>query len=926
MSRLVDDKSIKLGYFEKLLALAFYVILAIIVTWPILIHLRDRVLGDYPGDNFQFLWALWYSAHSLFDLHRSPFFDPDIYFPFGFSLFRNLGEVSPATILAAVPLTLFFGEVATYNLQIIISFALTGWGAFLLARELRAGVPGALVAGIAVGFCAYRFGHAAGHLSLASTQWIPFFFLYLERTLRRPSTRNAVLLGLFYALSALVSWYYASLVPIAAVLYLSLRIDYFNQPKRLAKLIKPALVAVVCAAALILPFAIPYVLALKHGTMETRSVEEAQAFSASVADFFIPPVRHLLFGHWVAQHWRSGANGVWGEWELYLGTLILPLSILGIVCCKHRRITAGLIAMGAGALMLALGPTLYFTHPPSLRGAANLAPLSHIPLPMLALKEIPPFSFLRGWARMGFFLQLAVALLAAQGCTYLLDFFGSRARARLFVAVTVITLATLDSIVIPIGTARVAPRPVDQWLAGQPGKFPVMEYPIPEHAYSGPAMYSTRFTGKQIIMGYASNPPNLRYFGTLSTFPSPPALDLLQRWGTKFVLVDETLYRGGSEFWNLWQTWESLQSAIRESGRLREVKTLEGVHVYELQLGEIQAASQELIPNPGFESRTTSEIQDWRLVGHPIVDGSGNKAHGGTSSCLVTPSDYLVSDPIPIQSGNCYLFQLFGRRATSKTTRVCLKIVWLDSAQRSLDPSTASIRVAEVDDPWQPLREEFLAPPGSDFATVYAITQTGAAWLDDYSLRELSSDCKPTLTAIPNPAIRPPGVRKAKASISWNSHAGATSYVSASIDGKPETRFAEGPVGTQFFDIEAGSRCEFRLYDGLGSTPVRTTVVTSETIPSLSASSVVFPSASTRGKATISWNMPGHPEAELWVSQDGNPEQLFVRGASGSQEATWIIRGSTYEFRLYAATPKRELIGKLTVRATEPPPDATKRN
>ena len=70
----------------------------------------------------------------------------------------------------------------------------------------------------------------------------------------------------------------------------------------------------------------------------------------------------------------------------------------------------------------------------------------------------------------------------------------------------------------------------------------------------------------------------------------------------------------------------------------------------------------------------------------------------------------------------------------------------------------------------------------------------------------------------------------------------------------------------------------------------------------------------------ISWNMPGHAEAEVWVSQDGGPEHLFARGASGSQEAPWITRGSTYEVRLYAMLPKRRLIGKLTVRATEPSP------
>ena len=36
-----------------------------------------------------------------------------------------------------------------------------------------------------------------------------------------------------------------------------------------------------------------------------------------------------------------------------------------------------------------------------------------------------------------------------------------------------------------------------------------MEFPIPNRGYSRPAMHSTRLTGKQITMGYASHPPNI---------------------------------------------------------------------------------------------------------------------------------------------------------------------------------------------------------------------------------------------------------------------------------------------------------------------------------------------------------------------------------------------------------------------------------
>jgi hypothetical protein len=251
---------------------------------------------------------------------------------------------------------------------------------------------------------------------------------------------------------------------------------------------------------------------------------------------------------------------------------------------------------------------------------------------------------------------------------------------------------------------------------------------------------------------------------------------------------------------------------------------------------------------------------------------------------------------------------------------VRLQVTWLDALERPLDPSTASIRVVEVNKQWQSERDEFHAPAESRYATIYAVTQTGAAWLDDCSLREVSSGCEPSLIAIPNPAVRPPGAKQSRSSISWDSHSGAGSHVGLSINGQPETRFAEGPVGIRIFDIETGSRWEFRLYGDTSDVPVTNTVVTSETIPPLSASPVVFESRARPGKTTINWNMPGHAEAEVWVSQDGGPEHLFVRGATGSQEASWITRGSTYEFRLYAMIPGRQLIAQLVVRETEPLP------
>lgn len=69
------------------------------------------------------------------------------------------------------------------------------------------------------------------------------------------------------------------------------------------------------------------------------------------------------------------------------------------------------------------------------------------------------------------------------------------------------------------------------------------------------------------------------------------------------------------------------------------------------------------------------------------------------------------------------------------------------------------------------------------------------------------------------------------------------------------------------------------------------------------------------GKSNISWSTNGNlGEVKVFVSQDGSPETLFASGPEGTQEAPWIVTGSTYEFRLYAGTgSNRKLIDKVLV-------------
>src|SRR5207248_2479749 len=166
----------------------------------------------------------------------------------------------------------------------------------------------AILAGIIIGFCPYRFAHSMGHLSIVSTEWIPFFFLYLERLISRPRLKSAVLAGVFFGLSAWTTWYYFFMVPIAAAFYVAFRINWRELAERRRRVLKLSLISASVALAFVLPFLVSYYRAAQGAVVDYHGAGESQAFAAALADYIIPPTTHFLWGLHAGQLWRNGPN------------------------------------------------------------------------------------------------------------------------------------------------------------------------------------------------------------------------------------------------------------------------------------------------------------------------------------------------------------------------------------------------------------------------------------------------------------------------------------------------------------------------------------------------------------------------------------------------------------------------------------------
>jgi len=89
-----------------------------------------------------------------------------------------------------------------------------------------------------------------------------------------------------------------------------------------------------------------------------------------------------------------------------------------------------------------------------------------------------------------------------------------------------------------------------------------------------------------------------------------------------------------------------------------------------------------------------------------------------------------------------------------------------------------------------------------------------------------------------------------------------------------------------------------------------------QTATTISATPNPVPAGGGIGTTAISWTTGDGSDGQVYVSADGQPEQIFATAPQGSADAPWIEAGKSYEFRLYGAGHAK-LLGKVVVTGAE---------
>jgi hypothetical protein len=172
----------------------------------------------------------------------------------------------------------------------------------------------------------------------------------------------------------------------------------------------------------------------------------------------------------------------------------------------------------------------------------------------------------------------------------------------------------------------------------------------------------------------------------------------------------------------------------------------------------------------------------------------------------------LLSTPIPVEPGQCYRLSVREKADSGKMGTLLLQVDWKD--ENNQDATAPDTRRVNPRSARHSSRSSMTvsAPQGAKYAVVRAQAASGKIWVDDYSFKQIPSDCEPVLFVTPDPVLVAAG-QPGRAAVSWDACCSAEGRVTVTTNDNREELFATGQSGLAFLDrIEPDAHYELRLY------------------------------------------------------------------------------------------------------------------
>lgn len=395
---------------EWTLAILGGLVVAVVLTWPTLLHPASTIPGDL-GDPLLQAWQVAWGGHALLT-HPLNLWYSNTFYPESYSYVYSdtlLGYAPAGWLGSGVE-----AAIVRYNLLYVLLHAIAFVGAYALVRQLGSGRIGATVAGVAWAFAPWRLAHS-GHLNILSIGGIALSLAMLARghgwSLRyghRPKRHRpawvvagwltaAWQISLGFGIGLPLMYFLVAATIVAAATYgwswwRRKKRPVFGRRMLAANLLGGGLFGVIT-----LWLGLVYLKVVELNPQARRGLEWTEQYSPPFKAFFIAPADSWFWGE---RHAAVRAELGWPpEMTLLPGVALFGLACAGLVYSSfsvRHRIMLALGVVGTGILTLG---TNFGAH-----GEPGYVTLS---------KLLPGWDALRTPGRLMIWISLLLAILAA---------------------------------------------------------------------------------------------------------------------------------------------------------------------------------------------------------------------------------------------------------------------------------------------------------------------------------------------------------------------------------------------------------------------------------------------------------------------------------------------------------------------------------
>jgi hypothetical protein len=513
--------------------------LAIAATWPIATDPARLAVIEPTENDFRLnTYLIFWGAHALLTdplaVHHTNMFHPERY------TFVYADILLAHSLLMLPVIQAFYEPILTYNLLLIAGLVIGGLGFFCLARAV-VGHPGAALLGAVlwvfnpVHFTRYQ------QIQLVGDHWLPWMAWALWAWLQpataapeadggdekcEPGIRHAAAAAVFFCLNALSGSHNA----VFGALLAGSMIAYFAVVHRLYRrpgLARGGAVFALITVAVLAPIFWPY-LAIEE-QLAARRAETLDLPNASLRPLELLSARSLFY-RWLDERWGWPAvlNRSGREVRSYAFPGLVTIALAGLALLRpagRRRRTDRRFWLFAGLLFLFL----------AMGAHGGYALVGNLPL--IRLIRVPTRYMMPATFCLAVLASFGAAALAARI---------RRRRARIAVFAALALAFSVEASFAPLRTwpYEREPRPINTFLAAQPGDFAIVELPLSPFSTSINArqVWESIFHWKRLLVGYSGyqSPANIDLLRSIRDgFPSDACIDDLARLDVRFVIVLE---------------------------------------------------------------------------------------------------------------------------------------------------------------------------------------------------------------------------------------------------------------------------------------------------------------------------------------------------------------------------------------------------